>query len=118
MQLNDINANLINILQNVLDKVVTSLESNDVESEHQTILHKMFQCLEILYNSITLSQDQAAMVHNWLHNYCKMHNADGAEHTIVLKLLFTQRIRTQKGPMFEGIAKQIETLMGQIQEVS
>lgn len=118
MQSNDINMNFINILQNVLDTIVPSFENNEVETEHQVILLKLFQCLEMLYNSINLTPEQATLVHNWLHNYCKTHKADGAEHTIIHKLLFTQRVRTQKGAVFEGIAKQIETLLGQIQDVS
>lgn len=114
---NDVNVNLINILQRVLDAVVISFENNDVGAEHQVVLLKMFQSLEILYNNIRLTQEQAKSVHDWLHMYCKMHKADGAEHTIVHKLLFTQRIRTQKGGIFEGIAKQIEMLAGQILDV-
>lgn len=118
MQSNDINMNFINILQNVLDTIVSSFENKEVEPEHQPILLKLFQCLEMLYNSINLTPDQATLVHNWLHSYCKTHKADGAEHTIIHKLLFTQLVRTQKGAVFEGIAKQIETLLGQIQDVS
>lgn len=96
---------------------MTSFENNDVEPANQGMLLKIFQCLEILYDNIELTQDEATNVHNWLHNYCKNHTAEGVEHTIVHKLLFTQRIRTQKGPIFEGITKQIETLLGQIHEV-
>lgn len=117
LQLNNVNTNLINILQNVLEKIVISFENNDISTEHQIIIQKMFQCLEILYDNIALSQEQAILVHNWLHNYCKLHNIEGSEHTIVHKLMFAQRVRTQKGPIFEGIAKQIETVLGQIQEV-
>lgn len=118
LQLNDISMNLINILQNVLDKVVMSFENNSIEpATHQTMLQKLLQCLEMLYNNIRLTIEQATLTHNWLHSYCKTHATEGAEHTILHKLLFTQRIRTHKGPIFEGIAKQIESLLGQIQEV-
>lgn len=116
--MNDINTNLINILQRVLDNIVTAFENNDVEQSHQIILLKMFQCLELLYDNIALTHEQATFVHNWLYGYCKVHTVKGAEKTIVHKLLFTQRIRTQKGPIFEGIAKQIELLIDQIQEVN
>lgn len=114
---NDVNTNLINILQRVLDDIVTAFENNDVEPPHQIMLLKMFQCLELLYNNITLTHEQATKVHSWLHGYCKVHEAKGVESTIVHKLLFTQRVRTQKGPIFEGIAKQIETILDQIGEV-
>lgn len=117
LHLNDINTNLINILQSVLDNIVTAFENSDVEPPHQIILLKMFQCLELLYNNITLTHDQATFVHNWLYGYCKVHEVKGVENTIVHKLLFTQRVRTQKGPIFEGIAKQIEIMMDQIDEV-
>lgn len=117
IQLNNINTNLINILQNVLDKIVVSFENNDISTEHQIMLQKMFQCLEILYNNIALSQEQAILVHTWLRNYCKFHDIEGSEHVIVHKLLFAQFVRTQKGPFLEGIAKQIETVLGQIHEV-
>lgn len=115
---NEINTNLINILQNVLDKIVISFENNDVDPENQGMLLKMFQCLEILYENIELTQEEATDVHNWIVNYCKNHTTEGAEKTIVHKLLFSQRIRTMKGPIFEGIAKQIESLLGQINEVT
>lgn len=114
---NEINTNLINILQNVLDKIVISFENNDVEPEHQGMLLKMFQCLEILYENIELTQEEATDAHNWIANYCKNHTTEGAEKAIVHKLLFSQRIRTMKGPIFEGIAKQIENLLGQINDV-
>lgn len=117
LQLNDINMNLINILHRVLDKIVTAFENNDIEPPHQVILLKMFQCLELLYNSITLTHEQAKDVHKWLYGYCKDHEAKGSENVIVHKLLFTQCIRTQKGAIFEGIAKQIETVLEQIEEV-
>lgn len=117
LQLNGINTHLINILQRVLDEIVAAFENNDVEPQHQIILLKIFQCLELLYNNITLTHEQATSVHNWLYGYCKVHEVKGVEHTIVHKLLFTQRIRTQKGPIFEGIAKQIELLLDQIDEV-
>lgn len=116
--LNDINTNLINILQNVLSEVVTSFENNDIEPEQQGMLLKLFQCLEILYENIELTQEEAGDVHSFLYNFCKNHVAEGVEHTIVHKLLFALKIRTQKGPIFEGIAKQIETLLGQIHDVS
>lgn len=115
--MNGINTNLINILQRVLDEIVPAFESNDVGQQHQIILLKMFQCLEILYNNITLTHEQATFVHNWLYGYCKVHEIKGVEHTIVHKLLFTQRARTLKGPIFEGIVKQIEKLLEQIDEV-
>lgn len=114
---NDTNTNLINILQRVLDNIVTAFENNDVEPPHHIILLKMFQCLELLYNNITLTHGQATQVHNWLYGYCKEHESKGLESSLVHKLLFTQRVRTQKGPIFEGIVKQIETIMDQIQEV-
>lgn len=117
LQLNDINTNLINIVQRVLDSVVAAFENNDVEPPHQIILLKMFQCLELLYNNITLTQEQAKSVHDWLYGYCKEHEANGSENIIVHKLLFTQCIRTQKGPVFEGIAKQLGKLLGSIEEV-
>lgn len=115
---NEINTNLINILQKVLDTIVKSFENNDVEPEHQGMLLKMFQCLEILYENIELTQEEASDVHNWITNYCKNHTTEGAEKTIVHKLLFSQRIRTMKGPIFEGIAQQIENLLGQINDVT
>lgn len=117
LHLNDINTNLINILQRVLDNIVAAVENSDVEPPHHIILLKMFQCLELLYNNITLTQEQATLVHNWLYGYCNVHEVKGVENTIVHKLLFTQRVRTQKGPIFEGIAKQIQILMDPIEEV-
>lgn len=113
----DVNTNLITILHNVLDKIIASFENNDVEPEHHGILQKMFQSLELLYNNIALNQDEAILVHNWLYHFCKSHSIDGAEHALVHKLLFTQRIRTQKGDTFVAIAKQIETQLGQINSV-
>lgn len=118
MQLNDINTNLINILQKVLDNVVNAFESNVVEPPHQVILLKMFQCLELLYNNIALTPEQAKFVHHWLYGYCKEHEAKGSESAIVHKLLFTQCIRTQKGAIFEGVATQMEILLEQIKEVN
>lgn len=118
LPLTDVNTNLIHILQRVLDSIVAAFENNDVEPPHQVILLKMFQCLELLYSNIALSPEQATQVHNWLYGYCKEHEIKGVENNIVHKLLFTQRVRTQKGPIFEGIAKQIETVVGQIQEVT
>lgn len=115
--LNEVNTNLVTILHNVLDKIIAPFENNDVEPEHHTILQTLFQSLELLYNNMALSENDAILIHNWLYNFCKSHNIDGAEHAIVHKLLFTQRIRTQKGGIFDGIAKQIETQLGQIQEV-
>lgn len=100
-----------------MNKVVDLFENNDVESQHQVILQKLFQCLEMLYSSITLTQDEANGVHSWLCDYCKSHSVEGVENVIVHKLLFTQRVRTQKGPIFEGIAKQIELTLGQNQIV-
>lgn len=117
-QSHDININLINILQNVLEKVTLAFENDGVSDEYQNILQKLFHCLEILYNNIPLSPEQAKDVHNWLYNYCKTHSVEGSEQFIVHKLLFNQRVRTLKGSIFEGIAKQIETQLGQIQEVS
>lgn len=35
------------------------------------------------------------------------------EISIVLKLLFKQRIRTQKSFLFDGVAKQIQKILGQ-----
>lgn len=116
--LNNVNTNLINILQSVISLTVTSFENNDVEPQHQIMLQKLFQCLEMLYNHITLTQDEADEVHNWLTDYCKNHNIENVDlNTLVHKLLFAQRIRTKKGPIFEGIAKQIEVLLTQIQPV-
>lgn len=116
--LNNVNINLINILQKVISVTVTSFENNDVEPDHQIILQKLFQCLEMLYNHVILTQEEADEVHNWLTDYCKTHCIEDIDlNTLVHKLLFTQRIRTQKGPIFEGIAKQIEALLTQIQEV-
>lgn len=110
--------NLINILHNVVNEIVILFEDNDVEPQHQTILQKLFQCLEMLYSSIVLKEDEAKEVHSWLCDYCKSHSINGVEHVIVHKLLLTQRIRTQRGPIFEGIAKQIELVLEQIQAVS
>lgn len=101
----------------MLDNIVTAFENNEVEPPHHIILLKMFQCLELLYKNITLTHGQATQVHNWLYGYCKEHESKGLESSLVHKLLFTQRVRTQKGPVFEGIVKQIETIMDQIQEV-
>lgn len=116
--LNNVNTNLINILQSVISLTVTSFENNDIEPEHQIMLQKLFQCLEMLYNHITFTQDDAEEVHNWLTDYCKNHNIENVDlNTLVHKLLFAQRIRTKKGPIFEGIAKQIEVLLTQIQLV-
>lgn len=117
LPLNEVNTNLIQILQRVLDSIVTAFENDEVEPPHQIILLKMFQCLELLYSNIALTHEQATQVHSWLYGYCKDHEIKGIENNIVHKLLFTQRVRTQKGPIFEGIAKQIETVMDQIQEV-
>lgn len=116
--MNNINTNLIKILQGVISLTVTSFENNDVEPEHQIMLQKLFQCLEMLYNHISLAIDEATEVHNWLTAYCNDHVIEDVSlNTVVHKMLFTQRIRSQKGPIFEGIAKQIELLLTQIQEV-
>lgn len=115
---NDVNTNLIIILQRLLDNIVASFENNDVEPEHQVILQMLFQCLEMLYNNITLTQDEATAVHDWLTDYCKSHSIERLElNALVHKLLFAQRIRTERGPIFEEISKQIEAQLQQIQEV-
>lgn len=115
--LNEVNTNLVTILHDVLDKIIEPFENNDVEPEHHIILQTLFQSLELLYNNMTLTESDALLIHNWLHHFCKSHNVEGAEHAIVYKLLFTQMIRTKKGDIFEGIAKQIELKLGQIKEV-
>lgn len=82
------------------------------------MLQKLFQCLEMLYNQINLANDEATEVHSWLTAYCNDHVIEDVSlNTVVHKMLFAQRIRSQKGPIFEGIAKQIELLLSQIQEV-
>ncbi|XP_031616603.1 Fanconi anemia group I protein [Contarinia nasturtii] len=117
VHLKDVNTNLINILQRLIDKIVTSFENNDVEPKHQVMMRHLFQCLEMLYNHIDLTPDEGNDVHKWLTNYCKSHRIELPElNALVHKILFMQRIRTGKGPIFEGISKQIQAKLGQIEE--
>lgn len=116
--MHDINVNLINILQQLISKIVKSFENNDVEPKHQIMMRKLFQCLEMLYDNINLTPEEGIDVHKWLTDYCKSHSIEVPElNALVHKLLFFQRIRTDKGPMFEGISKQIQLKLGQIEEV-
>lgn len=114
---NEFNMNLISILHTILDKISKEIENNDDGIEHQMILVRLFQCLDLLYSNITLSQDQLTDVHSWLQNYCEYYNFENKELSIIHKLLFAQRIRVKNGEIFDGIAKQIERIYGQIEDV-
>lgn len=54
---NDISINLISVLHNVLDGIVNSLEDDEKKEDHLMIMVKLFQCLEMLYDSIDLTQN-------------------------------------------------------------
>lgn len=56
-------------------------------------------------------------IHGWLQNFCRNNEIRYADLSIIHKLLFSQRIRTQKSFLFEGIAKQVEKVLGQHEEV-
>lgn len=62
---NELNVNLISILHNVLDKISKSFENNDIDLEHHVILVRLFQSLELLYNNITLTPEQATEVNEF-----------------------------------------------------
>lgn len=56
--------------------------------------------------------------YNWLHKVCKKENLDGYEMSYIHKLLFNQYIKTQTGVLFTEVAHNIETELGQIEEVT
>lgn len=112
---NGIHINMISTIQRLLDGIAQSVENNDMDNEHQLIMVKLFQCLELLYDNIDLTQnlEHGNEIHKWLQNFCKHNEIRHDELSIVHKLLFSQRIRTQKTFLFEGIAKQVEKVLGQ-----
>lgn len=114
----ELNIQLINTLHGVLDEISKSFENNDIDSEHHIILVKLFQSLEHLYTNIPLAIEQANEVHAWLQNYSEHYSFENRDLSIIHKLLFAQRIRVKHGEILSGIAKQIERLYGQIEDVS
>lgn len=134
---NETNVNMISILHNILNAVSKSFENNDISIKHHAILVILFQSLDILYTNISLTIEQAAGVTHrlnnnvdfqksnkaifqvvaWLQNYCEYYSFGEQDLTIMHKLLFAQLIRVKNGEILSSIAKQIERLYGQIEDV-
>lgn len=56
--------------------------------------------------------------YNWLLQICTQQDIEKYEIPYIYKLLFRQWIKTQNGLFFEGVAKQIEYTVGQIDETA
>lgn len=56
-KLNGIKINLISVVHKLLDSIAESAAKNDVDIDQQIIMVKLFQCLEILYDNIDLTQN-------------------------------------------------------------
>lgn len=56
--------------------------------------------------------------YNWLIEFCKKNQLDTDQLSCVHQLLFIQRVRTQTGLFFEGIALQIGESLGFIDGVN
>lgn len=55
--LNGIQINLISVVHKLLDSIAASAANTDVVNDQQVIMVKLFQCLEILYDNIDLTQN-------------------------------------------------------------
>lgn len=64
-----------------------------------------------------MSKKAIFQVDAWLQNYCEYNSFEERDLTIIHKLLFAQRVRVKNGEILSSIAKQIERLYGQIEDV-
>lgn len=59
---NIVNINLIVDIQHIINELIQSFENNDVGPQTRIISLKLFQCLELLYDNIDLTDAQATEV--------------------------------------------------------